>query len=176
MSFLFSTTLLVGALLSFYLILRKIRHAEVTIADSTFWFLFALSLVLMGVFRQIPFFFADLFGIESPANFVFVYVIAVLVLREFYTTVKVSKLQAKVNALVQRSALDDAEARAKGAAGSQAADGRVAGVAGANAPAPFATPAPAPARFATPAPAQPAAADADAAPAPAQPAAAEKEA
>ncbi len=177
MSFLFSTTLLVGALLSFYLILRKIRHAEVTIADSTFWFLFALSLVLMGVFRQIPFFFADLFGIESPANFVFVYVIAVLVLREFYTTVKVSKLQAKVNALVQRSALDDAEARAKGAAGSQAADGRVAGVAGTNAPAPFATsaPAPAPARFAAPAPAQPAAADAAPAPS-AQPAAAEKEA
>ena len=77
MSLLFSATLLVGALLTFWLILRKIRKAEVTIADSTFWFLFALSLVLMGVFRQIPFFFADLFSIESPANFVFVYVIAV---------------------------------------------------------------------------------------------------
>ncbi len=113
MSLLFSMTLLIGALLAFYLILRKIRHAEVTIADSTFWFLFALTLVLMGVFRQIPFFFADVFGIESPANFVFVYVIAVLVLREFYTTVKVSKLQAKVNALVQREALNDAEARAQ---------------------------------------------------------------
>ncbi len=115
MTLLFSTTLLVGALLAFYLILRKIRHSEVTIADSTFWFLFALTLVLMGVFRQIPFFFADVFGIESPANFVFVYVIAVLVLREFYTTVKVSKLQAKVNALVQREALDDADVRAKAA-------------------------------------------------------------
>ncbi len=146
MSFLFSTTLLVGALLSFYLILRKIRHSEVTIADSTFWFLFALTLVLMGVFRQIPFFFADVFGIESPANFVFVYVIAVLVLREFYTTVKVSKLQAKVNALVQRSALDDAAARA----GAQPADGHVAGAVavGGSAPAaasPVAQPAPAPA-------------------------------
>ena len=120
MTLLFSMTLLVGALLSFYLILRKIRHAEVTIADSTFWFLFALTLVLMGVFRQIPFFFADVFGIESPANFVFVYVIAVLVLREFYTTVKVSKLQAKVNALVQREALDDAASRAQAAVGQPA--------------------------------------------------------
>ncbi len=123
MTLLFSMTLLVGALLAFFLILRKIRHSEVTIADSTFWFLFALTLVLMGVFRQIPFFFADVFGIESPANFVFVYVIAVLVLRSFYTTVKVSKLQAKVNALVQREALDDAEARAKAAAASVAAAG-----------------------------------------------------
>lgn len=112
MSLLFSATLLIGALLTFSLILRKIRKAEVTIADSTFWFLFALSLVLMGVFRQIPFFFADLFGIESPANFVFVYVIAVLVIREFYATVEVSQLRAKVRNLVQNQALIDAQERA----------------------------------------------------------------
>ena len=109
MSLLFSATLLVGALLTFWLILRKIRKAEVTIAYSTFWFLFALSLVLMGVFRQIPFFFADLFSIESPANFVFVYVIAVLVIREFYATVEVSQLRAKLRNLVQNQALADAQ-------------------------------------------------------------------
>ena len=112
MSLLFSATVLIGALLTFGLILRKIRKAEVTIADSTFWFLFALSLVLMGVFRQIPFFFADLFSIESPANFVFVYVIAVLVIREFYATVEVSQLRAKVRNLVQNQALTDAQERA----------------------------------------------------------------
>lgn len=115
MSLLFSVTLLFGALLTFGLILRKIRKAEVTIADSTFWFLFALSLVLMGVFRQIPFFFADLFSIESPANFVFVYVIAVLVIREFYATVEVSQLRAKVRNLVQNQALADVRERAKNA-------------------------------------------------------------
>ena len=105
MSLLFSATLLVGALLIFWLILRKIRRSEVTIADSTFWFLFALSLVLMGVFRQIPFFFAGVFGIESPANFVFAYVIAVLILREFYSTVEISQLHARVRGLAQKEAL-----------------------------------------------------------------------
>ena len=115
MSCLFPATLLIGALLTFGLILRKIRKAEVTIADSTFWFLFALSLVLMGVFRQIPFFFAELFSIESPANFVFVYVIAVLVIREFYATVEVSQLRAKVRNLVQNQALADVRERAKNA-------------------------------------------------------------
>ena len=111
MSLLFSATLLIGALLTFWLIIRKIRQAEVTIADSTFWFLFALSLVLMGVFRQSPFIFADVFGIESPANFVFVYVIAVLVIREFYATVEVSQLRAKVRNLVQNEALAKAPVR-----------------------------------------------------------------
>ena len=109
MSLLFSATL--GALLTFWFVLRKIRKAEVTIADSTFWFLFALSLVLMGVFREIPFFFANVFDIESPANFVFVYVIAVLVLREFYTTVEISQLRAKVRNLVQNEALIEASFR-----------------------------------------------------------------
>lgn len=121
MSLLFSATLLIGALLTFGLILRKIRKAEVTIADSTFWFLFALSLVLMGVFRQIPFFFADLFGIESPANFVFVYVIAVLVIREFYATVEVSQLRGKVRNLVQNQALADAQERANTASDANSA-------------------------------------------------------
>ena len=105
MSLLFSATLLISALLIFWLILRKIRRSEVTIADSTFWFLFALSLVLMGVFRQIPFFFAGVFGIESPANFVFAYVIAVLILREFYSTVEISQLRARVGGLAQKEAL-----------------------------------------------------------------------
>lgn len=105
MSLLFSATLLISAFLIFWLILRKIRRSEVTIADSTFWFLFALSLVLMGVFRQIPFFFAGVFGIESPANFVFAYVIAVLILREFYSTVEISQLRARVRGLAQKEAL-----------------------------------------------------------------------
>lgn len=111
MSPLFSAALLIGAISAFWLVLRKIRKAEVTIADSTFWFLFALSLVLMGAFRQIPFFFANVFDIESPANFVFLYVIAVLIIREFYTTVEVSQLRAKMRSLVQREALLEAERR-----------------------------------------------------------------
>lgn len=113
---LFSAVLLVGAVLTFWLIMRKIRRSEVTIADSTFWFLFALSLVLMGVFRGIPFFFADLFEIESPANFVFAYVIAVLVIREFYTTVEVSQLRAKLRNLTQNEALAEAAEREKSSA------------------------------------------------------------
>ena len=48
MSLLFSATLLAGALLTFWLILRKIRKAEVTIADSTFWFLSLLSFGAYG--------------------------------------------------------------------------------------------------------------------------------
>lgn len=102
---LYAVVLIVGAICAFAFILRKIRKSEIKIADSTFWFLFAASLVLLAVFPQIANFFSNLLDIESPSNFVFLYVIAVLIIREFSMTVEVSKLRARISLLVQESAL-----------------------------------------------------------------------
>lgn len=110
-SFVYTIVLIVGALCAFAFILRKIRKSEIKIADSTFWFLFAFSLVLLAVFPPIASFFSNILGIESPSNFVFLYVIAVLVLREFLSTVELAKLRARVAQLTQREALKDLEER-----------------------------------------------------------------
>lgn len=97
--------LVVCALLVFIFIAVKIRKEELSIASSVFWFLFMVSLLLLAIFPQIAFFFAALFNIESPSNFVFLYVIAVLLVRSFLDTVEITKLHAKVNTLVQEQAL-----------------------------------------------------------------------
>ena len=78
MTLLFRITLIVCALLVFIYVLRKIRHSEVKIADSTFWFIFALVILLLAVFPHIAFFFSNIFGIESPSNCVFLAIIAIL--------------------------------------------------------------------------------------------------
>ena len=83
MTLLFRITLIVCALLVFIYVLRKIRHSEVKIADSTFWFIFALVILLLAVFPHIVFFFSNIFGIESPSNCVFLAIIAILLVREF---------------------------------------------------------------------------------------------
>lgn len=103
----FIVVLVVCAVCAFCYILRKIRKSEITIGDSTFWFLFAASLVLLAVFPQIAFFFAGLLDIQSPSNFVFLYVIAVMVIHEFFSTAEIAKLRARVAALAQDRALDD---------------------------------------------------------------------
>lgn len=108
MTILLTVALVAGALCAFVFVLRKIRKSEIKIADSTFWFLFAASLVLLAVFPQIAFFFSGLLAIESPANFVFLYVVAVLVIREFYSTVELSQLRGKLTALAQEEALRSA--------------------------------------------------------------------
>lgn len=100
--------LIAGALVVMALVLWKIRKAQMRIADSTFWFLFSGLLVVFAVFPQVPFFLSFLIGIDSPSNFVFLFVIAALFVHEFYLTVELSRLRAKVARLVQHDALREA--------------------------------------------------------------------
>lgn len=105
MSFLFRSLLIVGAILAFFYILRKIRKSEIKIADSTFWFLFALGVVILALFPQIVYFACKILDIDSPVNFVYLVIITILVIREFGSTVEVARLRSKVNTLVQEEAL-----------------------------------------------------------------------
>ncbi len=102
--------LAIAALLILLVMLRKIRKSEVKISDSLFWLFFVVSLIVLAVFPEIAFFFSELLGIESPANLVFLYVIALLLIREFASTVEISRLRSKLTALVQESALEDLDA------------------------------------------------------------------
>ncbi|MEG0375651.1 MAG: DUF2304 domain-containing protein [Raoultibacter sp.] len=103
----FRIVLILGALVVFFFVLRKLKKTEMSIANSVFWLLFVASLVIAAVFPQIAFFCSDLLGIESPSNFIFLYVIAFLFIKCFTLTVEVSKLGEKVNVLSQEIALKE---------------------------------------------------------------------
>lgn len=105
MTIAFRCLLIAAAILALVYIVRKIRHEELEIANATFWFLFSAALVLIAAFPQIVFFFSDLLGIESPANFVFLAIVAILVIREFFTTVEIARLRKRLVALAQYEAL-----------------------------------------------------------------------
>lgn len=88
-------------------ILRKLRKSEIQVIDSVFWFFFAASFVVLAVFPQIAFVCSGALGFESPSNFIFLYVIGVLMLREFSLTEKLARQRMKLNALVQEIAIKD---------------------------------------------------------------------
>ena len=113
MSLSYRALLLVGALVILAVMLRKIRKSEVRISDSLFWFIFVVTLVFLAVFPQIAYFFSDILGIESPANLVFLYVIAVLLVREFASTVELSQLRSKITVMAQTQALEDVSSEPK---------------------------------------------------------------
>lgn len=123
--------LVVCAALAVALMLRKIRKGQMAIADATFWFLFGLSLLVLAIFPQIAYFFSNLFNVESPSNFVFLYVIAVLFVKVFSLSAQVSQLRSKQAFLTQEVALEEAASKlgesaaaADAAAGAGAPEGR----------------------------------------------------
>lgn len=101
--------LIVSAALVFCFVVRKLKKSQMQVLDSLFWLLFSVSFVLLGVFPEIASYFSDLFGFTSPSNLVFLFVIAVLVVRDFCTTIRLAKLEERLNSLVQAVALRSKE-------------------------------------------------------------------
>ncbi|WP_139653406.1 DUF2304 domain-containing protein [Raoultibacter phocaeensis] len=107
MSWYFRAVLVLGALIVFLFVLRKLKKTEMSIANSVFWLLFAAALVIAAVFPPVVFFFSDLLSIESPSNFIFLCVIAFLFIRCFTLTVEVSNLKERLDILSQEIALKE---------------------------------------------------------------------
>ena len=101
--------LIVAAAFVLVFIVRKLIKSQIQVLDSVFWLFLAFGFVLFAVFPQIAYGLSSAFGFESPSNFVFLAVIALLVMHDFSTTVKLAKLRSKVSSLVQEIALRQME-------------------------------------------------------------------
>ena len=106
-----TTVLRVILILMSFLILavmmRRIRHAKARIEDSMFWVFFALLLVVFSVFPGAADWLSGLVGTMSTANFIYMLVIFLLMVKCFSMSMRISQLETKVKELVQRIALDD---------------------------------------------------------------------
>ncbi len=101
--------LIAGSFAAFLFIMRYIRKSRVRIEDTMFWIIMCIGLVIISLFPQIPIMFSRLLRVESPANFVFLVFIAILLVNQFYLTIKLSLMHIKITELVQRIAIDSAE-------------------------------------------------------------------
>lgn len=107
------TVLLVIALLSCIFVVRKIRKAQMRIEDTLFWIVVVAGTLVLGVFPQIAFWCADILGIASPVNFVFLVFIFILLFKVFILTVQISQLQEKIKNLTQSIAITNYETNKK---------------------------------------------------------------
>lgn len=99
--------LVLCAFLVLIFVIRKLRKAQFDTSDSLFWLLLIGCLLIVAIFPQIAYFFSDLFGIQSPSNFIFLAVIGLLTIREFTIQAQVAQLRRKINTLAQETALRD---------------------------------------------------------------------
>lgn len=98
--------LIVSAAIVLIFVVRKLKKFQMQALDSLFWLLFSLSFVILGIFPEIAIACSALFGFVSPSNLVILYVIAVLVVRDFCNSLRLAKLEERLNSLVQAVALD----------------------------------------------------------------------
>ena len=101
--------LILMSLLVLVIMVRKIRQSRAKIEDSMFWVFFALLLVVFSIFPQAANLLSDLVGTMSTANFIFLLMIFLLLVKCFSMSMRISQLETKLKELVQRIALDDNE-------------------------------------------------------------------
>ncbi|WP_241147264.1 DUF2304 domain-containing protein [Olsenella sp. An285] len=97
--------LVAGALLAVWIVARQIRKNKMLVEDAIFWMVTAFVLVVLAVFPGIATSLAQLLGFMSPANFVYLVVIALLLWKAFTNSAEISRLKAKVTELAQEIAL-----------------------------------------------------------------------
>lgn len=97
--------LLIGSVLTAFVIVRRIGKAKVKQEDSLFWLFFSLILALLGIFPNISYRMSTLLGFVSPSNFVFLLVIALLLEKLLTVSIQVSVLENKVEVMAAELAL-----------------------------------------------------------------------
>ena len=107
MTTLFRIVLIIASVGTFGIVMQKIRQARMRIEDAVFWVLLCLLFVLFALFPALADFLAHLLGIYSTANFLFLLMIFILVLKVFSLSMHISALEAKLRELVQEEALSE---------------------------------------------------------------------
>ena len=113
MTLLFRVILLAVCLFTYFFLHHSIKKEKMRIEESIFWLILSLLLLFFSIFPGIPDILARLLGIYSTANFLFLFVIFILLLRLFYVNAALGKLEERVKTLVQNEALRDRREREK---------------------------------------------------------------
>ncbi|MBE5940971.1 MAG: DUF2304 domain-containing protein [Lachnospiraceae bacterium] len=108
-------------------IANMVRKGKIDLRYALGWMGFAVFLLVLDIFPEIVFWFAELIGISIPANMLFLIGVILAIVMIYSLTVSVSNLSMKVKRLTQELALLRAELEknvAKNDTESDSRDGR----------------------------------------------------
>lgn len=101
--------LVLVSLMTLLFVMRKVRSSKIRLEDSMAWLLFSGVLFVLSVFPGIFDFLAELAGVYSTVNFVFLFFIFVLLILCFSLNMKVSQMDTKIKELTQLLAIEKFE-------------------------------------------------------------------
>lgn len=105
MSVILRIFLFIGAFGAAFYIIYKVRKEKVKIENAIYWVAFSAILFLLSVFPSISYTMSDWLQIQSPSNFVFLFVIFLLMVKLFSNSIKLSHLEYNFAKLTQNMAI-----------------------------------------------------------------------
>ena len=99
--------LIIASIITTVFIAARIRNSRLRLLDGFIWFLMSLILLIISIFPQIIYWLCRIMGIASPVNLVFLVIIFLLFMICFYSTVRISALEARLAGLAQEVAIRD---------------------------------------------------------------------
>lgn len=105
MTVMLRTVLIISSILTLLLIIRRIRQSKMQIEDSLFWVGFSIMLIVFSVCPHLVYYLSALVGTMAPSNFIFLFIIFIMLIRIFSLSIRVSHLESKIKDLVQEQAL-----------------------------------------------------------------------
>lgn len=98
--------LVLGALFTFYMITRRVRK-KILMQDAIYWLVLGVLILIVAIFPSGIIRLAAWLGFMSASNFVFLIIVALLLIKIFSLSCDVSLLRHKVEELSQEDALSE---------------------------------------------------------------------
>ena len=97
------------SVLSLGYVIWRIRNSKMQIEYALFWIVLSMLMIILSAFPQIVYWITIKMGMISAANVVYLFIIAILLLKVFMMTIELSSLENKVRELVQQLGIDEKE-------------------------------------------------------------------
>lgn len=101
----FRIFLILVALISTYVMLKKIKDSKLQIQYVIFWVNVSFIIVIIAIFPNIMTVFSKILGVYSPANLVYAAILFILLVKNFLMTIEISDLENRLKELAQTVAL-----------------------------------------------------------------------
>lgn len=99
--------LIICSVLSFILCIRRIKQSKLKITNSVIWILGSIALIIMSIFYQGVEWISEKLGFVAPVNFVYLVIIAFLLIQTFIDNIRISTLNEKIKELDHYIALKE---------------------------------------------------------------------
>ena len=99
--------LIVCSFISFFLCVKRIKQSKLKVANSVTWMLGSIVLILMSIFSNAVQWLSEKLGFMAPVNFVFLIMIAFLLMQSFIDNIHITELNEKIKDLDHYIALEN---------------------------------------------------------------------